>query len=318
MNCRKSLFKCIAASVLFVVLLVVTGGSFYLVDFALINEEGKNMPSSEQAIARNYPEVKEWLDSIRSVDALRDTFIVDTDGNRLHAVYASAAVPTRHTALVIHGYGCNSIEYMYLGYMFHHSLGYNIFMPDLYAHGLSDGGDIQMGLKDADDVLQWTDVADYVFGGNTEMVVHGTSMGAATAMILSGKENKSFIKCYIEDSGYTSAWDEFAFQLDDMYSLPSFPMLHASSLLTKLRFGWSFTEASPLEYVAKCNKPMLFIHSDNDTFVPSWMVHPLYEAKPGVKEIWIPARSAHALAYRDYPEEYTRKVGTFIEKYINR
>lgn len=314
MNCRKSLIKCIAAIVLFVILLAVTGGSFYLIDFALINEEGKNMSASEERLAERYPEVKLWCDSMRSVHAIRDTFIIDNDGNRLHALYA-AADSTRNTALIIHGYGCNSLQYMYLGYMFHKSLGYNIFMPDLYAHGLSDGGDIQMGLKDADDVMLWTDVANNAFGGNTDMVVHGTSMGAATAMILSGKEKKPFIKCYIEDSGYTSAWDEFKFQLDDMFSLPSFPLLHASSMLTKLRFGWSFDEANPLDYVSRCDKPMLFIHSDNDTFVPSWMVHPLYKAKKGEKELWIPSKSAHAKAYSDYPDEYTQRVKSFLTEY---
>ena len=308
----NTLIKNILLSVVLLIAVIVVGGSFYLVDFALVNDEGKDMTASEQAIARNYPEVKQWLDSIRSEKALRDTFIIDEDGNRLHAIYAASAVPTKRTALVIHGYGCNSIQYMYLGYMFYHSLGLNIFMPDLYGHGLSDGDNIQMGLKDADDVLLWTDVADAVFGGNTSMIIHGTSMGAATAMILSGKENKPFIKGYIEDSGYTSAWDEFEFQLDDMYSLPAFPMLHTSSMLTNIRYGWTFGEASPLDYVSKCTKPMFFIHSDNDTFVPSWMLSPLYSAKQDNKRQWIPAGSAHALAYRDYPEEYTQRVGQFL------
>ncbi len=315
MKSKKTLIKHAAAIILAVVLFAIIGGSFYLVDFALINEEGKDMKASEKRLAERYPNVKQWCDSMRHVKAMRDTFIIDNDGNRLHALYAASSDTTKNTALIIHGYGCNSIQYMYLGYMFHHDLGYNIFMPDLYSHGLSDGGNIQMGLKDADDVMLWTDVANNVFGGNTDMVVHGTSMGAATAMILSGEENKSFIKCYIEDSGYTSAWDEFKFQLNDMFSLPSFPLLNVASTLTNLRFGWKFSEASPLEYVAKCKKPMFFIHSDNDTFVPSWMLDPLYKAKKGVKELWIPAGSPHALAYYDYPEEYTKRVKTFLLKY---
>lgn len=315
MNNRKSLFKNIAITALFLLLLIVTGGSFYLVDFALVNEDGKDMKVTEERLKERYPDAKQWCDSLREVNALRDTFIIDEDGNRLHAVYAAAAKPTKNTALIIHGYGCNSIQYMYMGQMFNKALNFNIFMPDLYSHGLSDGGDIQMGLKDAEDMMLWTDIANKVFGDSTRMVVHGTSMGAATAMILSGIENKSFIKCYIEDCGYTSAWDEFEFQLDEMYGLPAFPVLHISSLITKIRFGWFFGDSSPLEYVAKCNKPMLFIHSDNDTFVPSWMVHPLYKAKKGDKEIWIPAKSAHAMVYHDYPEEYVKRVDKFLKKY---
>ena len=66
-----------------------------------------------------------------------------------------------------------------------------------------------------------------------------------------------------------------------------------------MKYGWSFGEASPLKQVAKCRKPMLFIHGDNDTYVPTAMVYPLYEAKPQPKQLWIAPGSKHALSYRD-------------------
>ena len=62
---------------------------------------------------------------------------------------------------------------------------------------------------------------------------------------------------------------------------------------------------------------MMFIHGDNDDFVPTWMVHPLYEAKPGPKELWLAPGSAHAFAYKDHPDEYTARVKAFTEKYID-
>lgn len=288
-----------------------------MVDFAIETTEGKNISDSYPSLYERYPEVGVWCDSLKRTDALRDTFIVDEDGNRLHALYASAPEPTPNTAVIIHGFTNSSITVLYQGYMFNKKLKYNILLPDLYAHGLSDGEEVQMGLKDADDLMLWTDVADGIFGNghHTKMVVHGTSMGAATAMILSGKENKPFIKCYVEDSGYTSAWDEYKYQLGDMFGLPWFPLLNTCSLLCDIKYGWSFHEASPEEYVKKCSKPMLFIHSDNDTFVPSWMVHPLYEAKPGQKELWIVPGSPHTMAYHDYPEVYTEKVAAFLNRY---
>lgn len=312
---KKFLWRYILLAVITVVLAAVIGGSLYLIDFTLGNDYGKNMKNASARLEERYPVVKEWCDSMLNTKAMRDTFIVDEDGNRLHALYAGAAEPTRNTAVVIHGYANNSISYMYLGYMFHEKLHFNILMPDLYAHGRSDGSDIQMGLKDADDVMLWTDVANNVFGGNTEMVVHGTSMGAATAMILSGKEDKPFIKCYIEDSGYTSAWDEFEFQLGNMFGLPSFPLMYSSAVLCRMMYGWWFDDANPEEYVAECNKPMLMIHGDEDTFVPFSMFEPLYNAKPAPKEKWIVPNSTHAMAYYDYPEEYTQRVAEFLKKY---
>ena len=63
--------------------------------------------------------------------------------------------------------------------------------------------------------------------------------------------------------------------------------------------------------------PMLFIHGDADTFVPTWMVYPLYEAKPEPKELWIVPGATHAMSYKDYPQEYTEHVKKFVGKYIH-
>ncbi|MCF0174944.1 MAG: alpha/beta hydrolase, partial [Bacteroidales bacterium] len=77
-----------------------------------------------------------------------------------------------------------------------------------------------------------------------------------------------------------------------------------------------FKEASPLSAVAKCTKPMLFIHGDADDFVPFYMLQPLYEAKPEPKDLYVAAGSEHAKSYKDHPDEYTTKVVNFVSKYI--
>ena len=84
----------------------------------------------------------------------------------------------------------------------------------------------------------------------------------------------------MEDCGYTSVWDEFRGELKELFGLPAFPLLHTASWLCRQEYGWDFREASALEQVKKCTLPMLFIHGDADTFVPTWMAYPLYEAKP--------------------------------------
>lgn len=53
---------------------------------------------------------------------------------------------------------------------------------------------------------------------------------------------------------------------------------------------------------------------ESDDFVPSWMVHPLYEVKPGEKYLWIAPGSAHGKAFIDHPEEYRRQVAAFAQE----
>ena len=207
---------------------------------------------------------------------------------------------------------------LHIARIYNKEMHYNVVLPDLHGHGLSQGDDIQMGWFDRLDVLKWIDLAPNMFAtvaDSMRLVVHGISMGAATTMCVSGERTPDYVKCFVEDCGYTSAWDEFAHELRGRFSLPEFPLLYTASWLTQAKYGWSFKEASPLKQVAKCKKPMLFIHGDKDTFVPTWMVYPLYEAKPQPKQLWIAPGSEHAFAYRDHREEYIKKVEAFVGKY---
>jgi fermentation-respiration switch protein FrsA (DUF1100 family) len=94
------------------------------------------------------------------------------------------------------------------------------------------------------------------------------------------------------------------------------PCLYVADLFCKWRYGWSFKEASAVEQLRKADRPMLFIHGDADTYVPTQMVYPLYEAKQGEKELWIVPGVGHATSYHDYPEEYTIKVREFVRKHL--
>jgi abortive infection bacteriophage resistance protein len=57
-------------------------------------------------------------------------------------------------------------------------------------------------------------------------------------------------------------------------------------------------------------------HGDADTYVPTWMVYPLYEAKPAPKELWIVRGAEHAKSYKQNPQLYLAKVKAFTDKYI--
>ena len=312
-NIRYGLLGLLAVAVV-----ALTGGSFYMLGYSLTpkDNKGKDIPGSYEYMHSKYPFITPWLDSLQTTGALRDTFIINRKGRQLHAMFASAAKPTDKTAVIVHGYTDNAIRMLMIGYLYNNDLNYNILLPDLQDNGLSEGPAIQMGWKDRLDVLNWMNIANDIFGKRTQMVVHGISMGAATTMMVSGEAQQPFVKCFVEDCGYTSVWDEFSFQLKDMFGLPEFPLMYTTSWLCNAKYGWNFQEASSLEQVKKCSLPMFFIHGDADTYVPTRMVYPLYEAKSEPKELWIVPGATHALSYKDYPQEYTERVKKFVGKYI--
>ena len=308
----------ISLVILIVLLAIVFGGGIYMFGVSL---DRKVTPTDEEEayafLFDHDPNLKLWVDSLRQQSALRDTFIVAEDGSKLHALYVRSATQSPNTALIIHGYTDNSIRMLMIGHLYNKEMGYNILLPDLRAHGKSDGDYIQMGWKDRLDILKWIDVTKGIYGDTTRMVIHGISMGAATAMMTSGENLPVNIKCFVDDCGYTSVWDEFKYKLKDEYGLPAFPILYTASLYAQMKVGWNFKEASAVEQVKKCQLPMLFIHGDKDAYVPTWMVHELYEAKQGDKELWLVPNVGHAKAYWDCTNEYVAKTNKFVNKYIN-
>lgn len=312
---KRLIYSLVALLVVFAA--ATTYGSFYLVDYALKSAPESHRKNWGKAMDW-YPELKPWLDSIKTEGAWSDTFAIMPDGLRAHAVCIKSRKAEGRTAVVVHGYTNNSIDMLHIARIYNKEMHYNVVLPDLHGHGLSQGDDIQMGWFDRLDVLKWIDLAPNMFAtvaDSMRLVVHGISMGAATTMCVSGEHTPDYVKCFVEDCGYTSAWDEFAHELRGRFSLPEFPLLYTASWLTQAKYGWSFKEASPLKQVAKCKKPMFFIHGDKDTFVPTWMVYPLYEVKPQPKQLWIAPGSEHAFAYRDHREEYIKKVEAFVGKY---
>lgn len=305
--------------IVIVLLATLAGASRYMLGFSLSSDPNRrDIDSTYNVLYSRFPDMKPWVDSLQDCGKLRDTFVVMPGGDLQHALYLKADNAQGKTAVIVHGYKDTAIKYLHLARMYNRDIQYNILMPDLHGHGLSDGEDIQMGWKDADDVVEWIKIAEELFRSDeyaSAMIVHGVSMGAATTMNVSAKELPDYVHAFVEDCGYTSVWDEFSAQLKDMFGLPSFPLMNCTSLLCRLKYGWNFREASPLESVSRCTKPMLFIHGDADTFVPFSMLHPLYDAKPQPKSCWIATGSEHARAYKDHPADYTRVVTEFLQEW---
>lgn len=307
------------ATTVILLLVALAGSSFYMLDFALTPLHRTDDEVLQRLADRVPPDVMCWVDSVRRTGALRDT-IVDIDGVAAHAWWMPAPSDTIATALLVHGYNDGALSMMHIACLYHRDLHLNVLMPDLPAHGRTPGDHIDMGWgADRDHARRWIAVADAMFRGDsvtTRMVLHGISMGASIVMNLGGEQLPPCVRVIVEDCGYTSAWDEFSCQLHDMFGLPEFPLLYTTSALCKARYGWSFGEASSLKQVEQCRLPMLFIHGDNDDFVPTPMVHQLHTAHPGSKQLWLAPGSQHACAYSDHPDEYTRQVSQFLSSIL--
>jgi len=235
------------------------------------------------------------------------------DGLKLNARYYPCEGSHRWL-LGVHGY-FSSHEELYPAAKNAHDKGYHTLAVNLRAHSDSEGNDITMGWYDRLDVLKWIDkIID--IDPEASIVLYGISMGAATVMMVSGEKLPPNVKCIVEDCGYTSIMDEFTYQMPRMYNLPTFPILPLTALLCRLKLGFKLNEGSAINQVKKSGTPILFIHGDQDDFVPFSMVHELYEAASCPKDLYIVHGAGHANSYFIDKENYWPTIWRFVDQYI--
>ena len=218
-------------------------------------------------------------------------------------------------AILCHGYTGHAEEMADFAREFY-KRGYQVLMPDARGHGKSEGDYIGMGWPDRRDIVCWArHLADKERAEN--IVILGISMGGAMVMMASGEKLPPQVRAIVEDCGYTSAWDEFHYQLKMLYHLPSFPLLNMMDMFARKRAGYGLKEASALKQVAKCKIPMMFIHGKKDSMVPYEMLRPLYEAATCPKELFVAEQAGHGESRQAEPEEYWKRVFAFLGKYLD-
>ena len=307
-------FKKITISIFIVLLTLFIGGSslvgvlFY--NLALNANYSKDIIYAEYN-DENLNDAQKWLEEKSNYS---DKYIESYDKLQLHSYVVNQN--SNKWAIVVHGYG-GSGKLMSDKSKYFYDMGYNVLIPDLRGHGKSEGDYIGMGWKDRLDIISWI---NFIIkeNPNAEIVLHGTSMGAATVLMTSGENLPSNVKAIVADCAYTSAWDEFSYQLETYLKVPSYYILNVTNMVTKLKAGYSLKEASALECVKKATVPILYIHGDKDKFVPYSMMDKLYDATNSPKEKLTIEGGEHANSDLVSPFLYWLTVEDFLNQYVTQ
>lgn len=247
-----------------------------------------------------------------------DVWQMSFDGLKLHATYFPAQDQQGKQKLVIcfHGYTSQGMS-DYIGLSdYYQKRGFAMLLPDARAHGASEGEYIGFGCLDRQDALGWVRWAVEELGEETEILLHGTSMGAATLLMLSGLSLPEQVKGIVSDCGFTSPKEVFTHVLHSMYHLPAFPLIPGADLVNRKLAGYGMDECNAKREVEKAEVPILFIHGGNDTFVPCSMCDEIYERCASKKRKLIIEGAAHAESYYKDMESYEKALTEFIGEVI--
>ena len=194
--------------------------------------------------------------------------------------------------------------------------GFDVLLPDARGHGDSEGDYIGFGWHERLDYKDW--IAYLIQQHDAEQIIlQGNSMGAATVLMTSGETLPKQVKGIIADSSYSTVKKELAYQLKSIYGLPAFPLLDTTSIVAKIRAGYTLQEASAVDQVRKTEIPLLLIHGDADDLVPTEMATELYNVANDDSELWIVPDAGHTKAYNNVTGEYEVKLTEFLTKVLN-
>lgn len=245
-----------------------------------------------------------------------EEYITSYDGLKLHSYKVLNENKTNNWIISVHGYDGDAKKLSTYAKHFY-DMGYNLLLPDLRGHGQSEGEYIGMGWHDRLDIIEWI---NYIIKDdkNANIMLHGVSMGAGTVTMVSGENLPKNVKGIIADCGYTSAWDQFSYQLKTIFNLNEFPIMQVSDLFAKMKAGYSIKDASAINQVKKSNIPILYIHGDKDTFVPYYMMKELYDATPSKEKQMVTVKGAkHAKSSEVNPKLYWESIYNFTKEHMN-
>ena len=311
-------------SVLGLVILLAVGllwGANYLVTFAIGRSTGLQdiAPESTLSEEATHNIVENWQQQSSQAEkwmaqAETETVQIESSDGLMLRGEAVISDPASHLwVIAVHGYRMSHSSMSALA-SYYGLKGWNALLPDLRGCGDSEGDYIGMGWPDRRDMLQWI---DWIISRDSEakIVLHGISMGGATVMMTAGEDLPGQVKAVVEDCGYTSVWDIFTDELDYLFHLPAFPLLNIASVLSSLRAGYSFSEASSLNQIAKAQVPVLFIHGSEDNFVHTDMVYRVYDACPTEKQLMVVEGAGHGNSFNHMPDKYFETVFSFLDRF---
>lgn len=243
--------------------------------------------------------------------------IMSEDGLQLAAYYLPAEGESNKALILMHGYRARELADFSGLYQFYHEQGYHLLVPRQRSHSGCDGKYITMGVKERFDCRLWAEYMNSRLGKDCNLYLSGISMGCATVLMATAPEVglPENVRGIIADCGYTSAYDIFSHVLRDDFRLPEHPLLDLTEKVAQKKAGFGYRDVSIPEVMKECRIPILFIHGEKDTFVPTHMSIDNYLSCNAPKELLIVPDAVHATASFENPGLYQARALEFMKKY---
>jgi uncharacterized protein len=198
--------------------------------------------------------------------------------------------------------------------------GFAILMFDFQAEGESDGDRISIGFRESDDARAALEFLKRSAPGEKVGAI-GSSMGGAAVLLGNAPLE---VDALVLEAVYPTIEQATAARislhlgsiaggLGRSLGRPLTPLL-----LWQLRFrlGIGPEQLRPVDAVKKVHAPVFVLVGDHDRFLPVEEGRRVFDAAPEPKELWIVPGADHESIEWAKREEYERRVGEFLRRWL--
>ncbi|MBD0379261.1 alpha/beta hydrolase [Paenibacillus sedimenti] len=218
------------------------------------------------------------------------------------------------TLILAHGYAGTRLEKGLPALAFAKSLveaGYNVVMFDFRNSGESEGHLTTVGYLEKEDLLGAIDWVKEHIPGKIGLI--GFSMGGSTSILAAAEE--SAVRGVVADSPFSQLSPYLQANLPVWSKLPRFPFTPLILAILPRLIGIHPHYVDALTAVDRVYpRPMLFIHSEDDSAIPWSNSEAMWSRHPDAFEMWITQKAAHVGSYKLHPDAYTKRVLAFFSK----
>lgn len=220
----------------------------------------------------------------------------------------------KKTAVLLHGLGGDYVSTYPIAELYLKK-GFNVIAVDQRASGDSPDNKVSFGYFEKLDAAAWVDYAKNELKSEN-VVIHGQSMGAATAALYAATEHAAQnVEAVILDSCFDSMENMFLDTWRSMEGTEGIPedyILACGDWYLNRHYGFGFEDTDIMEKMKENRVSTLMLQSTKDDMVSNETAEQMFENCAAEKKKICYFDSRHIEGLIDFKEEYEEAVFSFL------
>lgn len=217
-----------------------------------------------------------------------------------------------HDKLIVMCHGWKSpwyVDFSKLAIWFYEQNNCDLLIMDERGGGQSEGKYITFGMCEKEDIHDWVMWAKEK--QNLPIYLYGTSMGAATVLMVSLSLN-GIVSGIIADSPFTQPYEELKDFAKRNIHLPEKPFMPSLNLLVKRTIKKDLKSIDSMELLKDTTMPIIIFHGELDFFCNVEVSKKIKELDYPNIDVYIYPDSNHCSSYVKHEKEYEAIIGNLI------